>query len=170
MMNELELQKTVEIIFDPKCSPTKWAAIDNIELAISKMPRMYGDLAEKGTPGLYSRTLIMPAGMLCTSKVHNTCHQFIISEGLVRVYNALDDSDVIFQAGDHGITQIGTRRVLYCFEETKWTTFHPTDKIKVGFDLLDDYEKQLIFNEVFSDIIQDYNNPLIEEFNDGVFI
>lgn len=169
-MEVLELQPIVDIIFNPNHKPKIWAAIDKLECAISKLPRMYGELIEKGTPGLYSRTLIMPKGMVCTSKIHKTHHQFIISGGLVRVYNALDDSDITFQAGDHGITKIGTRRVLYCFEETKWTTFHPTDRIKEGFDLLDEDEKNIIFNEVFADIIEDYNNPLLEEFNDGIFI
>lgn len=167
---QLELQKSVDIIFDPKCTPKIWKEVDKIEQLISRMPRMYGDLTEKGTPGLYSRTLVMPKGMLCTSKIHATCHQFIISEGAVTVYNTLDDETILFQAGDHGITKIGTRRVLYCHEQTKWTTFHVTDKIKVGFDLLEDDEQKVIFTEVFRDIIQDYNNPLIEEFQDGVFI
>ena len=169
-MEEVDLKPMVDLIFDPKCTPKIWAEVDKLEYAISKKPRMYGDLQERGTPGLYSRSLTMPSGMLCTSKVHKTNHQFIISKGLVTVYNTLDDTTVIYQEGDHGITEIGTRRVLYCHEETKWTTFHVTDKIKVGFALLPDDEKQCIFNEVFADIIQDYDNPLLEEFNDGIFI
>lgn len=165
----IELQSLANIIFNPKCTPKRWADIDKIEYAISKLPRMYGDLKQRGTPGLYCRTLLMPAGMLCTSKIHKTHHQFVISKGVVTVYNALDDETILFQAGDHGITKIGTRRVLYCHEETQWTTYHPTDKIKPGFDLLEDEEKEIIFTEVFRDIIQDYDNPLLEQFNDGIF-
>lgn len=170
MTLDAELEKVATLIFNPKLTPKKWSDIDRLEGLISKMPRMYGDLQEKGTPGLYSRTLTMPTGMLCTSKIHKTNHQFIISKGAVTVYNVLDSETLFFEAGDHGITEIGTRRVLYVHEECRWTTFHVTDKIKVGFHLLTEDEKQCIFNEVFSDIVQDYHNPLIEEFNDGIFI
>lgn len=168
--NGLQIQPILDIIFNPKNTPKIWKDIDKLEQLISRSAREYGELIECGTPGLYSRTLIMPTGMLCTSKIHKTNHQFIISKGVVTVYNSLDDSTVLFQAGDHGITSIGTRRVLYVHEECQWTTFHVTDKIKNDFNLLTDNEKQCIFNEVFIDIIQDYNNPLLEEFNEGIFI
>src|SRR5271154_319873 len=77
------------------------------------------------TPGLYSRTIYMPAGMLCTSKIHKTEHQFVVSSGHCKVW-AEDQGWVDIRAGFIGVTKPGTRRALWMIEDTVWTTFHPT--------------------------------------------
>ena len=76
---------------------------------------------------MYSREIFMPAGSCVTSKIHKTEHQFVVLEGLCRVYNAEDDSYVELSVGHIGITRAGTRRVLYMLKDTRWVTFHPTE-------------------------------------------
>ena len=169
-MNELEAAKTLDIFFNPVKAVKKWDAIDKLEGYMSTKPRLFGNLTERGTPGLYSRELFMPAGMLCTSRIHKTCHQFVVSEGVVTVYNTVSDTQDLFKAGHHGITYPGTRRVLYIHEDCRWVTFHPTNRITPDFFNLDDIEKQVIFDTIMSDLIQEYYNPEIIDFNDGVFI
>lgn len=165
-----EIAEPIKLIFNPKCTPQLWNAVDRIEFGISKLERAYGEVTERGTPGLYSREILMPAGMLCTSKIHKTHHQFIVSEGAATVYNTLDDSTVIYKSGDHGITLPGTRRVLYIHETCRWTIFHPSNKIKKGFERLSKSEQQVIFDSIFADLTQEYNNPYLENFDDGIFI
>lgn len=169
-MNEIEAQKTLEVIFNAPKAVTRWNSVDKIEEYMAVQPRLYGELTERGTPGLYSRELFMPKGMLCTSRVHKTCHQFVVSEGAVTVYNTVGDTQDLFLAGHHGITYPGTRRVLFIHEDCRWVTFHPTDRITQEFLYLDKTEQQVIFDTVMSDILQAYYNPLIEDFNEGIFI
>lgn len=100
-------------------------AIDKAELAmVSNFPAVDCPLVHRFTPGMYSRQIFMPAGTLITSKIHKTEHQFIVSQGVLSVYNAIDDKMDVIEAPYHGITKPGTRRVLYIHEDTIWTTFH----------------------------------------------
>lgn len=99
------------------------------------------------TPGLYTRTITMPAGALITSKIHKTEHPFTVHSGRVRVWDRVHGVQEL-TAGHLGITQPGTRRVLFCLEETIWSTFHPTDKTTV--------------DEVEADIIQQHTNQLLK--------
>jgi hypothetical protein len=69
----------------------------------------------------------MPAGSLITSAKHLTCHPFVISKGDVSVYVEGVEVDR-YKAPYTGVTQPGTRRLLYVHEDTVWTTFHVTEK------------------------------------------
>lgn len=69
--------------------------------------------------------------MVCTSKIHKTEHQFIVSKGKAEVWVPGDGWQLIV-APYHGITKAGTRRALKIIEETIWTTFHPTDKTNLA--------------------------------------
>lgn len=169
-MNELEISETCEIIFNSPKVPAKWHAIDRLEKLMITQERWYGEVTERGTPGLYTREIVMPTGMLCTSRIHKTCHQYIVSQGAVTVYNTFDDSTQLIEARHHGITFPGTRRVLFVHSECCWTTSHPTDKIKIGFELLEKQEQQAIFDSIMKDLIQDYDNPLTTDFTEGVLI
>ena len=53
-------------------------------------------------------------------------HPFIISQGDVSVYDG--NETIRLKAPFMGITQPGTKRMLFTHEDTIWTTFHVTDK------------------------------------------
>lgn len=166
-----QIAKTLDIFFNGHKAPKKWNDIDRLEQMIITKPRVEGDLKEYGSPGMYVREITIPAGTLITSKIHKTFHQFVVSKGAIACYNTVTDKDEIYEAHHHGFTYPGTRRVLYTFTEVVWSTFHPTDKIKLGFENLDSAEQQCIFDNIMSeDIIQEYYNPLIVDFNEGVFL
>jgi hypothetical protein len=74
------------------------------------------------TPGLYTRTIFMPAGSLIMSMTHNTRHPFIITTGEVDVISP--EGSVTYIAPYMGITQPGTKRFLHVKQDTTWTTFH----------------------------------------------
>ena len=78
------------------------------------------------TPGLYTRQIFMPAGSLVVSRIHLFEHPFIVSRGVVSVYDG--EEIVTMTAPFQGVTNPGTKRVLYVHEDTIWTTFHVTDK------------------------------------------
>lgn len=105
---------------------TEHARIDSLEEALLRYPEPDHMTVHRFTPGLYSRTFIMPAGSIYTSKIHKTEHQFAVLKGLCSVKNALTGEWIHIRAPYLGITYPGTRRVLVIHEETIWTTFHPT--------------------------------------------
>jgi|SRR6516225_9941712 hypothetical protein len=80
-------------------------------------------LTHRFTKGLYTREIFMPKGTLLTSKIHNTEHQFIVSQGIVEVSIDGGKSELIV-APFHGITKKGTRRMLFIHEDCIWTTIH----------------------------------------------
>ncbi len=171
-IDDIEAGKLLDIFFNPVAANKKWVAIDKVDEYISTLPnKIYGDLYEEGTPGLYTRQVTLPAGTLLTSKIHKTCHPFIVTKGAITVYNTVGDTQNTFVAGDRGITLPGTRRVLYTHEETVWITFHSTDKIGYDFFNLQKAEQQTIFDNIMQqDILQEYYNPLLTDFDEGVFI
>lgn len=99
------------------------------------------------TPGLYTRKITMPKGALITSRIHKTRHPFVVMSGDVSVYIAGFGTERI-RGPYQGITQPGTRRLLYCHEETVWITFHPNP----DDEDLDQIEKR---------IIEDHFNPFL---------
>lgn len=103
------------------------------------------------TPGLYTRTIFMPAGSLVMSMTHNTRHPFIITTGEVDVISP--EGSVTYVAPYMGITQPGTKRFLHVKQDTTWTTFH------VNPDNLTDPD-QLV--EVISNKLE---NPLLDPDN-----
>lgn len=105
---------------------SKHDAIDKAELAmVQNFDPVDCPLKHTFTPGMYAREITMPAGTLLTSKIHKTEHQFIVSEGVLSVFNAENNETIQIEAPYHGVTKPGTRRVIFIFEDTIWTTFHP---------------------------------------------
>lgn len=75
------------------------------------------------TPNMYIREVLMKAGSLLTSRVHNTEHPFSILEGSAIVFTP-DGGTEELSAGHSGITKKGTRRALYIEEDCRWVTYH----------------------------------------------
>jgi hypothetical protein len=74
-------------------------------------------------PGLYVRTVFMPAGSQLTSKCHITDHAYAVHTGAALVLIP-DSAPVRVVAGHLGVTRAGTRRVLVIEEDCRWSTFH----------------------------------------------
>ena len=98
-----------------------------IEAKMASMPgAVFGDdccpLKHTFADGSYIREITMPAGMLVTSKIHKVCHPYFVLSGDVSVLT--DQGVVRIKAPFSGITQAGTKRILYIHEETIWITVH----------------------------------------------
>lgn len=101
--------------------------LDRLETALlNQFQPVECPVTHRFTPGCYSREIFMPAGTLLTSKIHRTRHQYVVISGRASVY--IPDVGVRhLEAGHVGITEPGTRRVLYIHEDCRWITFHPLD-------------------------------------------
>ena len=111
-MNEvLEHTKTSEGI-----NALEKIMLDQLEPAIEELEHVH-------TPGLYGRKWSAKAGTLWISAIHKVCHQFVILKGALSVW--VNGQETYYEAPFNGITQPGTRRVLYIFEDTDFMTFHP---------------------------------------------
>ncbi|WP_418360172.1 hypothetical protein [Sphingobacterium detergens] len=82
---------------------------------------------ERLVGGQYLRECTMPAGIMVVSKMHKCEHPFFVTKGKVSVFTEGKGWELI-EAPFTGITQPGTKRILYTHEDTIWTTVHRTDK------------------------------------------
>jgi hypothetical protein len=107
--------------------------------------------------GCYVRELFMPAGQLVITKIHKQDNPFFIMEGSFSVLT--EDGVKEIRAPYHGLTKIGTRRIMYVFEDTVFITVHSTNK-----DTVEDVEDQ-VFAKDFSDpiITEDDLNKMINK-------
>lgn len=125
--------------------------IDELErVMVENFDEIELPLVHRFTEGMYIREISMPAGSLVTSKIHKTNHPFTISKGKALV--SIDNGGwVELSAPYTGITQKGTRRVLYIVEDCIWTTYHlnpedETDIEKIEHRLIENRENPLLSN------------------------
>lgn len=125
----------------PRVSLALSLRVDELEAKMAEFPQVRLPLNHLFTPGLYIREVLLPAGTLLTSKIHMTEHPFVISRGRVAVWSGIEgEAPQVFGAPYTGITKPGTRRIIYAFEDTIWSTFHPTQETEV-----EKIERELIF-------------------------
>ena len=75
---------------------------------------------------LYIREILMTKGMIYTSKIHKTTHPYFVMKGSASVIT--DTGIVHIEAPYFGMTQAGTKRVLYIHEDCVWFTVHATEE------------------------------------------
>lgn len=131
------LEPTAKELVESRLKSEAWAAIDQLEEEASKLEQVDLPVSHVFTPGLYTRSIYMPAGVKLTSRIHLLEHPFLISKGIVSVWDG-ETGWVKLTAPYMGITKPGTRRVLLIHEDTIWTTFHvtnETDPDKIGMQI-----------------------------------
>ena len=104
--------------------------------------------------GMYVREIFMPKGSLIMSKIHKWKHPYFIMKGDTSVLTEM--GVVRLKAPYSGITERGTKRLLFMHEDTVWITVHATKSTDV-----DDIEKEIIA-ETFDDI---FNEEQISAFH-----
>jgi hypothetical protein len=100
--------------------------LNQCDVEILKMPPRECPVTHRFTPGLYIREIFMPKNTLLTSLLHLTTHPYFIMQGEFSVWHRGIEVQRI-KAPYTGITEAGTRRLLYIHEDTIWTTCHVTD-------------------------------------------
>lgn len=102
------------------------AAIDVVDAVLSRLPQVECPVTHCFTPGLYRRSVVVPEGVLATSKIHRTEHQWILLRGSMSVWTEETGWSRV-NAPYMGVTKPGTRRVGFAHVESEWVTFHATE-------------------------------------------
>jgi len=98
-------------------------SIDELEaVMVDNFPLMSFPVKEHFTDGIYTREVFLPKDSFVTSKIHKTRHQFFIMQGKCVIW--VDGKEQIVEAPYIGITEAGTRRVVYVLEDMVWATTH----------------------------------------------
>lgn len=89
------------------------------------------DLPLKHTfaPGAYAREIFLPRGCIVVGKIHKHAHLNIVTRGRVTVVTEFGPKYI--DATEAPVTftsDAGSKRALYCHDDTIWTTIHLTDK------------------------------------------
>jgi len=100
--------------------------LNQCEAAMLDYPQQECPLIHRFTPGMYIREILIPKDTLLTTLMHLTTHPFFIMKGDVSVWYH-DVPVQRYKAPYTGITQSGTRRMLFAHEDTIWSTCHITD-------------------------------------------
>ena len=148
MQAEAEVQETETALeggAGPAASLSAAVAIDTVEATMLEMVAAGAavpvemPVKHTRTPGLYVRTISMPAGTVLTSKIHKTRHPYVVHVGAAEVF--IDGKGVQeIRAPFIGVTEPGTRRVLRILEDCLWSTFHPCS----DEESLEDIEQRII--------------------------
>ena len=129
------------------------------ELMLSEGEVVDCPLVHRFTNGMYIRQIFMPKGSLVTSKIHNTEHPFTVSLGAAAV--SIDGNDWEHIVSPYtGITQPGTRRILYILEDCIWTTYHPVERMKSEFNNLEGEELDALITSLEDELLMPYVNKI----------
>ena len=115
--------------------------------------------------GLYIRQIKVPPKTLTVTKIHKQEHVFFLMKGTISVLTP--DGVKKYTAPFQGITKVGTKRVIYHYDEVIFTTVHSTDKktIKeVELQVIaNDFDKIESVNETEKLNLDEFMNTVLKE-------
>lgn len=102
-------------------------AIFALQDAMTGMPQVECPLLHHFAPGMYARTIFVPAGTCVVTKIHRHTHITVVSMGRAKVVT--ERGEEIVEAPFTMVTPAGTKRAVFTITDTMWTTIHlnPTD-------------------------------------------
>jgi hypothetical protein len=98
-----------------------------LQAALGDMPDIECPLQHVHAPGVYARTIQLPAGSVVVGKIHKHAHINILSQGDVFVLTEGGGIERL-RGPITMVSQPGTKRAVYAMTDTTWTTIHLTDK------------------------------------------
>jgi len=111
--------------------------IEAVEAELLTYPQVDVPLEHNFAPGVYLRTVKMPAGSIVIGHEHKTKHFNIVLTGKAKV--VMDNTYYFITAPAVFVSEPGVRKVLHVIEEMIWSTVHPTDETEI-----EKLEEQLI--------------------------
>lgn len=81
---------------------------------------------ESFADGCYIREIFNPAKELIITKIHKKQHPFFLLKGEMSILT--EDGIKELKAPYHGITEVGTKRIIYTHTDCVFVTVHVTDK------------------------------------------
>ena len=111
-------------------------AIFKLEEQLLRLPQAEIEYIHRFTPGLYTREMVVPAGVIMTGAIHKTQHISIFLEGRMVVPCEGSSKEIVAPIVE--IANPGVKRVGVALEDVRWLTVHPTDEtdIEVLEDML----------------------------------
>lgn len=102
--------------------------IARLESELRELPPAEIPTVHTFPPHLYVRTVHIPAGTICTGKVHATEHIFILSRGDITI--ATEDGRKRVQAPFQAISRPGIKRAVYAHADSICSNVHlnPTNE------------------------------------------
>ena len=98
-----------------------------LQEALCDLPDVEMPLQHTFAPGVYVRTIFIPAGTVLVGKIHKHRHANVLSMGKVTVLTESGGAEDL-EGPLTMISEPGTKRAVYTHTDTVWTTIHPTDK------------------------------------------
>lgn len=98
-----------------------------LQAETANLPDVDCPLQHVFAPGVYARTITIPAGTVIVGKIHKHSHINILSKGKVTVVTEYAGRETL----EGPITMVsspGTKRAVYAHTDVVWTTIHLTDK------------------------------------------
>jgi hypothetical protein len=113
-------------------------AVHRLHAAMLQMPQV--DIKTEHTfgPGLYVRTITVPAGVTLVGKTHKTEHLFMVLKGDITLVT--DEGRIRVQAPFQCVSKAGVKRAGYAHTETVCANVHitsETDLVKLEAQLIE---------------------------------
>jgi hypothetical protein len=100
-------------------------AILRFEAALKQYEGIDLPLKHTFAPGTYAREIFLPKGCIVVGKIHKHAHLNIVSRGHVVVVTEFGLKEIDARESPVTFTSdAGSKRALYCYEDTIWTTIH----------------------------------------------
>jgi len=138
--NKKEFRKKTDELFEEGKEMGFWVEGDELE-EINPLKHTF-------IGGCYIRELFMPKNQLVITKIHKQDNPFFIMKGSFSLLT--EDGESHIKAPYHGLTKIGTRRVMYIHEDTVFITVHSIKKTTV----------KKAEEQIFA---KDFDDPIITE-------
>jgi hypothetical protein len=123
--------------------PTRGKILD-LEASISELPDSLSveDMEDKYNehffaPGVYTRKMFIPQGMVVVGKIHNHAHMNIITYGVIKVVTEFGED--VFTGPRTWISEPGTKRAVVALEDTEWLTIHPNPSDTEDLKTIEEY-------------------------------
>ena len=100
------------------------AQIETVEAQLLRQPQVHAPVIHRFAPGVYMRTVIIPAGCNALGHEHLTDHFNVILRGRVLVLCGGRVEEI--RAPAVFVASAGVRKVVHTLEETEWANIHPT--------------------------------------------
>jgi hypothetical protein len=121
-----------------------------LQAAIGDLPPVDFPLQHVFAPGVYARTIFIPAGSVLVGKIHKHKHVNILSQGEVTVVTEAGGTEKLVGPLTM-VSEPGTKRAVFAHTDTTWTTIHLTDSTDLA----------VIEDEVIAKTYQEYEQYLL---------
>lgn len=88
-------------------------------------------------PNVYGREMTVKAGTTIVGKIHRHKHMCVVLSGRFKVVSEFGEWDA--KAGDIIISEPGTKRALYAYEDSRWLNIHPNHEDTRDLDAIEAY-------------------------------